>query len=172
MMDTQEYSSFTYTKSINPKSKFGCSLCNDLTKDLMNPERVSFQYPRSPQQLIHNAEQKQFDSDDSSEEHENEEDDHPEEIKTDIDMDLDQYDLDNIPKMEWSQWKSDKYGFIKTEVDKLKLKYHCNASYAITTDIHHFSKNLAQQLVVSVFALEDKLNSCKMNALSDMINIS
>ena len=51
-MDTQEYAAFAHTKNINKDMKYGCAKCNDLTVDLMNPKRISCQYPRGFEQIM------------------------------------------------------------------------------------------------------------------------
>ena len=51
-MDTKEYSPFTFTKQINPQGDYGCSKCCDTRHQLIDPNRKSFQYPRSNNHLL------------------------------------------------------------------------------------------------------------------------
>ena len=51
-MDTQEYADFTRTKNINKDMKYGCAKCNDLSTELMDPNRYSHQYPRGTEQIL------------------------------------------------------------------------------------------------------------------------
>ena len=140
-MDTQEYASFTHTKNINKDMKYGCAKCNDLSVDLMNPERLSFQHPRGIDQIIVISGYNSTSS-----------------------------DATHCTKFaEWNAVKGQ--GYTPCDLESLSIKYEPDPSHVITTDISHAALNIVQQLFVTLMVTEPELKIRAQSIFLDMVSI-
>lgn len=119
-MDTQEWADFTNTKNINDKLSWGCSKCRDTRHQLTDPNRWSFHYPRSDDDMM--------------------------EIAGVNDNDDDKLEEDAICKTfaDWNKQKGCGYThpLLSDETDRIR----CDPHWTIVGDIDHGCKNVVEQL--------------------------
>lgn len=134
MSDSQEGNWFCRTKKINYQMEYGCSFCNDTRYQMTDPERKSFQYPRSNEQLLELCGI-------SSAEHQS------------------IFHVESDVCSSYKDWEKNGKGYVSPNLDEFedaqgKEVIQGDPHYSLTYDMYHAAKNTFQQLFASFIRKE------------------
>lgn len=124
-MDTQECNHFGYTKKINAQMFYACSKCCDTRFQVTDPERLSFQYPRSNNHILEIAGY----------------------ATEGVDIPISEFDV----CYEFDDWAEKGYGYFPRDIAQILDEIiTVDPHYGMTTDIYHGAKNIFLQYFASV----------------------